>query len=90
MTPEKVRIKKYHHERIDQWCEALGIPSQRLVEDAINFYLQFLDGKSQSQVIPQASQPQTQPQPQPQPPQPQLPPIVEIEDLEDFTGDIEL
>ncbi|MBD2303034.1 hypothetical protein [Nostoc sp. FACHB-190] len=45
MVCDKIRIKKYQHEKVDQWCEALGIPDRRFVEDAINFYLRYLEGK---------------------------------------------
>ncbi|MBW4457409.1 MAG: hypothetical protein KME55_34780 [Nostoc indistinguendum CM1-VF10] len=45
MVCDKIRIKKYQHQRVDQWCEAFGIPDRRFVEDAINFYLQYLEDK---------------------------------------------
>ncbi len=42
---DKIRIKKYQHQKVEQWCEVLGIPDSRFVEDAINFYLQYLEGR---------------------------------------------
>ncbi|MBE9038119.1 hypothetical protein [aff. Roholtiella sp. LEGE 12411] len=62
MVADKIRIKKYQHQRVDQWCEVLGIPDSRFVEDAINFYLQYLEGKQPTalpvmQYLPLSSNP---------------------------------
>ncbi|MBW4635944.1 MAG: hypothetical protein KME30_29905 [Iphinoe sp. HA4291-MV1] len=45
MTVEKVRIKKYQQPKVQEWCEALLLTESRFVEDAIAFYLRFLEGK---------------------------------------------
>jgi hypothetical protein len=42
---EKVRLKKSQQPRIEQWCKSLEITESRFVEDAITFYLRYLEGK---------------------------------------------
>jgi hypothetical protein len=42
---DKIRIKKYQHKKIEEWCQFLNIPVSSFVEDAINFYVQYLEGK---------------------------------------------
>ena len=42
---DKVRIKKYQQPKVKQWSNALEVPETRFVEDAVNFYLQHLEGK---------------------------------------------
>ncbi|MBD2342204.1 hypothetical protein H6G64_35385 [Calothrix sp. FACHB-156] len=45
MVADKIRIKKYQQEKVEQWCEALEINESRFVEDAITFYVRYLEGK---------------------------------------------
>ncbi len=45
MTADKIRIKKYQKLKVQEWCEALELTESRFVEDAIGFYLRFLEGK---------------------------------------------
>ena len=45
MVADKVRIKKSQKPKVQQWCEALEITESRFVEDAIGFYLRYLEGK---------------------------------------------
>ena len=45
MVADKVRIKKHQKPKVEQWCEALEITESRFVEDAIAFYLRYLEGK---------------------------------------------
>jgi hypothetical protein len=45
MVADKVRIKKSQKPKVEQWCEALEITESRFVEDAITFYLRYLEGK---------------------------------------------
>ncbi|MBW4596848.1 MAG: hypothetical protein KME46_29135 [Brasilonema angustatum HA4187-MV1] len=45
MTADKIRIKKYQKLKVQQWCESLEITESRFVEDAIGFYLRYLEGK---------------------------------------------
>ncbi|KAB8333578.1 hypothetical protein SD80_012725 [Scytonema tolypothrichoides VB-61278] len=45
MTADKIRIKKYQKLKVQQWCEALLVSESRFVEDAIGFYLRYLEGK---------------------------------------------
>lgn len=84
MIPDKVRIKKRLHERIDRWLQALDIPATNFVEDALDFYLRHLEGKLQLDITPDK-------------PLISVSPVVEtdVEDddddsLDDFTGGIEL
>lgn len=82
MVAEKIRIKKYQHHKVDQWCKALSIPDSRFVEDAINFYIQYLSGKQVTaplaiEYLPDDSLPQT------------LEPI-DTEEIEEYQGGITL
>jgi hypothetical protein len=45
MVADKIRIKKHQKPKVEQWCEALEITESRFVEDAIGFYLRYLEGK---------------------------------------------
>jgi hypothetical protein len=45
MSADKIRIKKHQKSKVEQWCEALEITESRFVEDAIAFYLRYLEGK---------------------------------------------
>ncbi|MGH8001974.1 MAG: hypothetical protein ACREPR_21735 [Brasilonema sp.] len=45
MTADKIRIKKYQKLKVQQWCEALLVSESRFVEDAIGFYMRYLEGK---------------------------------------------
>lgn len=42
---DKIRIKKYQQSKVEEWSNALDIPVTRFVEDAIGFYLRYLEGK---------------------------------------------
>lgn len=45
MVADKIRIRKHQKSKVEQWCEALEITESRFVEDAIAFYLRYLEGK---------------------------------------------
>lgn len=87
MVADKVRIKKSQKPKVEQWCEALEITESRFVEDAITFYLRYLEGKHPvvpvnpiaSQIIPQEFAPI----------RPVAPPI-ESDDPEEYDGGLEL
>ena len=83
---DKVRIKKYQQPKVKQWSQALEIPESRFVEDAITFYIRYLEGKQQIDINPITVNPT-------------LVPVMEesqeqlgedIENLDEFTGGIEL
>jgi hypothetical protein len=82
---DKVRIKKRHQERITQWSTVLEIPESRVVEDAIDFYLKYLEGKTNQgytvtiPILETPLNPQTMPDN-----------IADIEDPEDYDGGIDL
>lgn len=89
MVADKVRIKKSQKPKVEQWCEALEITESRFVEDAIAFYLRYLEGKYPvvpinpvvSPVMSLESVPitvQTTPAP------------IETDDPEEFDGGLEL
>ncbi len=80
MVADKIRIKKYQQSKVEQWCNALDIPESRFIEDAINFYMRHLEGKSPvvtTVLHNEASLPIT-------------PVTPVIEDEENFDGGIEL
>ena len=87
MVADKIRIKKHQKPKVQQWCEALEITESRFVEDAITFYLRYLEGKYPvvpinpviSPVISQKIVPSTV----------QTTPI-ETDDPEEFDGGLEL
>jgi hypothetical protein len=89
MVADKIRIKKHQKSKVEQWCEALEITESRFVEDAIAFYLRYLEGKYPvvptipvvNQVVSQEFVPitvQTTPVP------------IESDDPEEFDGGLEL
>ncbi|MEA5504418.1 hypothetical protein VB735_15100 [Halotia wernerae UHCC 0503] len=82
MVSDKIRIKKYQHHKVEQWCEALGIPDSRFVEDAINFYLQYLEGKQPTAPPVMQSLPSNQPQETVEP--------SDAEDPDEYQGGISL
>lgn len=79
---DKIRIKKYQQPKVKQWAEILEIPEPKFLEDAINFYLRFLEGKPQNiqNLEAQIINPQSKMNNDAQ----------TIEDLDNFTGGIEL
>ncbi|MGB6301967.1 MAG: hypothetical protein WBF90_38155 [Rivularia sp. (in: cyanobacteria)] len=78
---DKVRIKKYQQPKVKQWSQALEIPESRFVEDAVTFYIRYLEGKQQETINPITVNPTPEAQEQ----------LGEdIENLEEFTGSIEL
>lgn len=81
---DKVRIKKYQQPKVKQWSDALEVPETRFVEDAVNFYLKHLEGKLQLDLTPTPITQPTAP--------PEIEPETDEDDdnLEDFTGGIEL
>ena len=83
---DKVRIKKYQQPKVKQWSQALEIPECLFVEDSITFYIRFLEGKHLIEINPITVNPT-------------LVPVMEesqeqlgedIENLDEFTGGIEL
>ncbi len=87
MVADKIRIKKNQKPKVQQWCEALEITESRFVEDAIAFYLRYLEGKYPvvpvnpvvSPVISQEIVPITPPAPP-----------IESDDPEEYDGGLEL
>lgn len=85
MTVDKVRIKKYQQSKVEQWSQALDIPVTKFIEDAINFYTRYLDGKqpvTTLEPVNQVSQSEQKSQ--------QVVTVVDVEEPEDFDGGIEL
>lgn len=88
MTADKIRIKKYQKLKVQEWCEALELTESRFVEDAIGFYLRFLEGKYPvvpiTPIVTSASLNGCQ----------QLPSVksavIETDDPEEFDGGIDL
>ncbi|MBP5971520.1 hypothetical protein HW132_01900 [Brasilonema sp. CT11] len=87
MTADKIRIKKYQKPKVQQWCEALLVSESRFVEDAIGFYLRYLEGNYS--VVPEIS---TTAPASLNGHQEQLikPALIETDDPEEFDGGIEL
>ena len=83
---DKVRIKKFQQPKVKQWSKALEIPESRFVEDAITFYTRYLEGKQRIDINPITVN--STPVAVMEEAQEQL--SEEIENLEDFTGSIEL
>jgi hypothetical protein len=89
MVADKIRIKKHQKPKVEQWCEALEITESRFVEDAIAFYLQYLEGKYPvvpvnpviSPVISQENVPIMLQK---------IPTTIETDDPEEFDGGLEL
>jgi hypothetical protein len=88
MVADKIRIKKSQKPKVEQWCNALEITESRFVEDAIGFYLRYLEGKYPvvpvnpviSSVISREVVPITV----------QAPVPVETDDPEEYDGGLEL
>ena len=77
MPSDKIRMRKDLQPKIEAWAIALEISESEFVRDAVKFYIKYLEGKPiQSPNVLLAE------------PQPVILPDVENE--EDFTGDIEL
>jgi hypothetical protein len=82
---DKVRVKKRHQERIAQWSKVLEIPESRVVEDAIDFYLKYLEGKPNQGYTATIPILETTHNPQMIPDN-----IEDIDDPEDYDGGIDL
>jgi hypothetical protein len=86
MTVDKVRIKKYQQSKVEQWSQALDIPVAKFIEDAIGFYLRYLDGK-QPVVTTIESVSQVNHNEQKQSVETT---VIDVDEPEDFDGGIEL
>lgn len=85
MTVDKVRIKKYQQSKVEQWSQALDIPVAKFIEDAIGFYLRYLDGKQPVMTtVESISQVNQNEQKQ------QEVIVIDVDEPSDFDGGIEL
>jgi len=88
---DKVRIKKNQQPKVNQWSAALDVTVSRFVEDALTFYIRYLEGKPQFNSVMHVSNctPDVNAEPQIET---SLDIYKENEDEDDnnFTGDIEL
>ncbi|GAB1539516.1 hypothetical protein NUACC21_21830 [Scytonema sp. NUACC21] len=86
MTIDKVRIKKYQQSKVEELSQALDIPVAKFIEDAIGFYLRYLDGKqpimTTVESISQVNQNEIK--------QPQEAIVIDVDNPDDFDGGIEL
>ena len=89
MVADKIRIKKSQKPKVEQWSTALEITQSRFVEDAIAFYLRYLEGKYPvvpinpvvSSMVSQEIVPVTVQT---------IPTPIETDDPEDYDGGLEL
>lgn len=88
MAADKIRIKKYQKPKVQQWCEALELTESRFVEDAISFYLRFLEGKYP--VVPTIPVTTTASLNGHQELSEVKPAVIETDDPEEFDGGIDL
>ena len=88
MTADKIRIKKYQKPKVQEWCEALNLSESRFVEDAIGFYVRFLEGKHP--IVPTISVPTTASLNGYQQPTEVKPVVIETDDPDEFDGGIDL
>ncbi|MUG99778.1 hypothetical protein F7734_48905 [Scytonema sp. UIC 10036] len=86
MTVDKVRIKKYQQSKVEQWSQALDIPVAKFIEDAIGFYLRYLEGKQPVVTTVESVNLVNQNEQK----QPVEVTVVDVEEPEDFDGGIEL
>ncbi|MFL9458077.1 hypothetical protein AB0756_39570 [Tolypothrix campylonemoides VB511288_2] len=91
MAIDKIRIKKYQQPKIEQWSQALDIPVTKFIEDAINFYTRYLDGKQPVTTV----EPVTTIEPVSQVSLSEQKPLIEttvidVDEPDDFDGGIEL
>lgn len=82
MTVDKVRIKKYQQSKVEQWSQALDIPVAKLIEDAIGFYLRYLDGKQLVTTVETITEVEKKQQPEVI--------VIDVDEPDDFDGGIEL
>ncbi|KAF3886413.1 MULTISPECIES: hypothetical protein [Nostocales] len=85
MAIDKIRIKKYQQSKVEEWSQALDIPVTKFIEDAINFYTRYLDGKQPVTIVEPVSQVSQNEQ--------KLHPevtVIDVEEPDDFDGGIEL
>lgn len=87
MAADKIRIKKYQKPKVQEWCEALNLSESRFVEDAIGFYLRFLEGKHP--IVPAISMTTTANLNGHQPTEAKSV-VIETDDPDEFDGGIEL
>jgi hypothetical protein len=85
MAIDKIRIKKYQQSKVEEWSQALDIPITKFVEDAINFYTRYLDGKQPVTIVEPVSQVNHNEQKEPVEAI-----VIDVEEPEDFDGGIEL
>lgn len=88
MVADKIRIKKYQKPKVQEWCEVLNLSESRFVEDAIGFYVRFLEGKHP--VVPTISMTTTASLNGYQQPTEVKPVVIETDDPEEFDGGIDL
>jgi hypothetical protein len=89
MVADKIRIKKHQKPKVEQWCEALEITESRFVEDAIAFYLRYLEGKYPVVPINPVISPVISRESVPVAVQ-ITPATIETDDPEDYDGGLEL
>ncbi|MEC4813775.1 MAG: hypothetical protein SAK29_10975 [Scytonema sp. PMC 1069.18] len=86
MKVDKVRIKKYQQSKVEQWSQALDIPVAKFIEDAIGFYLRYLEGKqpvvTTVESVSQVNLNEIK--------QPQEAIVIDVDNPDDFDGGIEL
>lgn len=77
-----MRIKKHQQAKIEQWSKALDITESRFVEDAVTFYLRYLEGKQVATpllgTVPDIKQETSNST------------DIEVDNLDDFDGGIDL
>lgn len=87
MVAEKIRIKKYQQPKVELWCQALEINESRFVEDAITFYVRYLEGKHPvTPTIPIVNQTGKTYEPITQ----QATPVIDSDDPDEFDGGLDL
>ena len=88
MVAEKIRIKKYLHPKVEQWCTALEINDSRFIEDAIVFYLRYLEGKYPAvPIIPTIQNSKAN---EFVAPQTATSPVIDSDDPDDYDGGLDL
>uniref|UniRef100_A0A0C1MVM8 Uncharacterized protein n=1 Tax=Tolypothrix bouteillei VB521301 TaxID=1479485 RepID=A0A0C1MVM8_9CYAN len=88
MAIDKIRIKKYQQSKVEQWSQALDIPVTKFIEDAINFYTRYLDGKQLVTTVEPVTA--IEPVNQIEQKQPEEVTLIDVDEPDDFDGGIEL
>lgn len=78
MAIEKIRVRKYLQGKVEHWAQALEISESEFLQEAIKFYIRHLEGGTQQ--MPNVSTVK----------QKVYVNLPEVENEEDFTGDIDL